>query len=725
MKKLFVSLITGLFVLVLVAQEEEKTFTLDNVLKGQEFRTKGVYGLRSLADGQQYCTLEKGNILVYAYETGELTDTLVRAAGLIPAGAEKPIRISDYTLSRDERKLLIPTETESIYRWSSKSEYYIYDIDKDTLFPLSVNGKQMLADFSPGGGMVAFVRDNNLFLKNIIDDIEIQITDDGLDRHIINGTTDWVYEEEFGFTKGFYWSPDGRKIAYYRFDERGVPEYEMQLWGDLYPEMYRYKYPKAGEANSLVSIHIYDIESGSGTRADIGEETDQYIPRIKWTRKKDLLSIQRMNRLQNVLEILLTDASDGSSKIIYSEENKYYIDITDHLTFTDENHFIISSEADGYNHLYYYDLEGKLVMQLSRGEWDVTDLYGFDEKRKLVYFQAAYSSPLNREVMRSNLKGKTEKLSGREGNNNASFSSTFDYFINRYSDANTPDYISLNKAGGKEIRLIESNAELREKLDEYGYSRREFFEISTDEGLVMNAWRIMPRDFDPGKKYPVLMYVYGGPGSQTVLNSWSGGQLWYQMLAQNGIVCVSVDNRGTGARGEEFKKMTYLQLGKYETIDQIAAGKYLASLPWVDAGRIGIFGWSYGGYMSTLCMTKGADVFDLGIAVAPVTNWKYYDNIYTERFMRTPQENPEGYEDNSPINFTGQMKGKYLLVHGTADDNVHVQNTIDLVSAMIESGAQFDLQLYPNRNHGIYGGNARVHLYTKMTDFLFQHLLNK
>ncbi|MDT8394576.1 MAG: S9 family peptidase [Bacteroidales bacterium] len=722
MKKLLSTLLIGLLISTIVAQDSEKSFNLKNIFKKNEFRAKGVYGLRSMIDGQHYSSRVEGNILVYSYKTGKLTDTLVKGDELIPPGGDEPIRIMNYEFSSDEKKILFPTETEKIYRRSSKSNYYVWDTEKKSLQPLSEKGKQQLADFSPDGSKIAFVRENNIFIKDILSGDEKQITSDGKDRYIINGTTDWVYEEEFSITKGFYWSPDGSKLAYYKFDESNVAGYELQMWGDLYPVMHRYKYPKAGEENSIISIHIYNLNSNETTEIDVGEETDQYIPRIKWTRQENILSILRMNRLQNELEILLADAESGESKVVYFEKNKYYIDITDHLTFTDEDHFLITSEADGYYHIYYYTMEGELVQQLTRGKWDVTDIEGYDEKRKKVYFQAAYSSPLNRDILAVDLKGSISLLSSGLGTNNADFSKNFDYYINTYSDANTPPMITLHKHNGKMVRLMKENNELQQKLAEYGYARREFFAITTDEGVELNAWKILPPDFDSEKQYPLLVYVYGGPASQTVRNSWDGGMLWYQMLAQHGIICVSVDNRGTGARGEEFRKMTYLQLGKYETIDQIAAARHLASQAWVDEERIGIFGWSYGGFMSTLCMTKGADIFDAGIAVAPVTNWKYYDNIYTERFMRTPQENPDGYEDNSPINHTDKLQGKFMLVHGTADDNVHVQNTLDLVSALVESDKQFELMLYPNKNHGIYGGNTQYHLYWMMTDFLLENL---
>ncbi|HSG68315.1 MAG TPA: S9 family peptidase [Bacteroidales bacterium] len=722
MKKILSIIVIGLIVINIVAQEGQKSFTLENILQSTVFQSEGIYGLSSMNDGQHYSSLKGGDILMYEYKSGKLTDTLVKGSELVLEDSGENIRIRSYTFSDDESKILIPAETESIYRWSTKSNYYIWDLKSKKITPLSVNGKQRLADFSPDGNRVCFVRENNIFIKDLTSGDEIQITDDGIDRKIINGTTDWVYEEEFGFTKGFFWSPDGSKIAYFRFDESGVPEYEMQMWGNLYPDMHRYKYPKAGEENSIVSIHIYDLATGKKITAEIGQETDQYIPRIKWTKNPGFLSVQRLNRLQNHLEILIVDAGSGKSRVIYDETNKYYIDITDHLTFTDEQHFLISSEADGFNHIYYYHIDEGLVRQLTKGNWDVTDIAGFDPKRKTVFFQAAMSSPINRELCSVSLKGEINLISEREGTNSAEFSTNFDYFINTFSDANTPPVITVNKYNGKEVRMIVDNKTLKDTLDAYGYSKREFFKIITDENVELNAWRILPPGFDPAIEYPLLMYVYGGPGSQTVQNSWEGGNLWYQMLAQQGFICISVDNRGTGARGEEFKKMTYLQLGKYETIDQIAAATKLAAEPWVDEDRIGIFGWSYGGFMSTLCMTKGADIFDLGIAVAPVSNWKYYDNIYTERFMRTPQENPGGYEDNSPINFTDGLNGKFMLVHGTGDDNVHVQNSIDLISALVESDKQFELMLYPNKNHGIYGGNTRNHLFRMMTEFLLENL---
>ncbi len=626
----------------------------------------------------------------------------------------------------DEKKLLIATQTEYIYRYSSASEFFIWDIDKKQLTRLSTGGKQRLADFSPDGTKVAFVRDNNLFLADFTQNTEYQITHDGRQNEIINGTTDWVYEEEFAITKGFEWSPDGNRIAFYRFDESRVKEFSMMEWGALYPETTKFKYPKAGEDNSLVSLFLYDIRTQQSIPVDLGPETDQYIPRIRWTKNPEKLAIIRLNRLQNLMDILIADARTGLTSMIYREDNPYYIEEShfDHVIFIDNNRYLTTSERSGYYHIYlnFMDLSSKGV-QLTKGEWDVTDIHGYDAANGLIWFSAATSSPINRDLWTVDLKGGMKQVSKETGTHRPQFSATYKYYINNFSDANTPPVHTVCKANGKVIRTLEDNQALRERMDEYGFTPREFFTFTTSEGVLLHGWKIMPPNFDPARKHPVLMTVYGGPGSQTVTNSFSAGDFaWYQMLAKKGYIIASVDNRGTGARGQEFKKMTYRELGKYETIDQIEAAKYFAAQPWVDSARIGIWGWSYGGFMSTLCITKGADVFSTAIAVAPVTNWRYYDNIYTERFMRKPQDNPSGYDDNSPINHVDKLKGNYLLIHGTADDNVHVQNTMDLITALNKANKQYSMFLYPNKNHGIYGGNTRLHLYTMMTDFLLEKL---
>jgi dipeptidyl-peptidase 4 len=730
MQKLRFLLVLFFVFCVVVNNAQETTFeiTLEDIFKTGKFRGDFYPGIKSMKDGQHYFRHEKGSIVIYSYETGEQTGLLVSSEELVPDGDTIPVNINAFSLSNDESSVLIASQTESIYRHSTQSYYFIYDLKRRSLNPLSDGGKQRLADFSPDGNKVAFVRGNNLFVKDLITGMESQLTHDGKVNEIINGTTDWVYEEEFGFTKAFHWSPDGNKLAYYRFDESSVREFTMMLWNDLYPEPYHYKYPKAGEANSEVSIMVYDFTLQAITEMDTGEEKDIYIPRIKWTQNPDVLSIQRMNRLQNELEILLANTSTGATEILYTEKNRYYIDITDDLTFLENGEqFLITSEQDGYNHIYLFDMLGNLETQITRGEWDVSGFIGLDERNGTVYFTSSESSPLNRDIYAINLDGTGKKrLSEKEGNNRAAFSEKFSYFVNTHSSANTPPVITLHRSTGEKIRDIVDNQRLNKTIEDYKFVRKEFFSFSTSEGIELNGWMMKPADLDTNRKYPALMYVYGGPGSQTVQNSWGGGVAWYQYLVSKGLIIVSVDNRGTGSRGEEFKKMTYLQLGKYETIDQVEAAKYIGGLGFIDPDRIGIWGWSYGGYMASLCLTKGSDLFSMGIAVAPVTNWRYYDNIYTERFMRTPQENPAGFDENSPINHADKLKGRILLIHGTADDNVHVQNTMDFVSALVDANKQFDLQLYPNSNHGIYSGtNTTFHLYTRMTDFIFEHLLHK
>ncbi len=733
----------------LYAQVTCKDITNEDIWKSGKFFPKTYSDAIPLKDGEHYLVSEDDGLIIYSYKTGTKSGTLVEADKLIPEGQTKSISIGDFDLNADETKVLFASETEYIYRHSSKSNYYVWDIKTQKLTALSKGGKQRLASFSPNGNMVGFVRDNNLFIKDLTSGKESQITKDGLQNNIINGTTDWVYEEEFGFTRAFFWSPDGLKIAYYKFDESKVKQFTISNYGNLYPEQYQYKYPKAGEDNSIVNIYVFNISTSVSKMMDIGSETNQYIPRIKWTNNNNLLAIERLNRLQNKFEILICNAIDGkntvltsetdkskykdnnkvsnseTNNVLYTEENKFYVEITDDLTFTKENNFIITSEKDGYNQIYYYDSKGKLINQVTKGNWDVTSFLGYDEKTKTIYYISSEESPINRTLYSIKIDGKgKKKLSSKTGTNDAKFSANYTYFINTYSDANTPHYVSINNGiDGKEINVLENNSKLIELLKEYCFAKQEFFSFKTSENIELNASIIKPVNFDPKKKYPVLMHVYGGPGSQTVQNKWGYYDfVWYQMLAQKGYIIVSVDNRGTGARGEAFKKCTYLQMGKYETIDQIEGAKYLGTLNYVDKDRIGIWGWSYGGFMSTLCMTKGADYFKMGIAVAPVTNWRYYDNIYTERFMRTPQENPSGYDDNSPINHVDKLKGKYLLVHGLSDDNVHVQNSMDLITALVNKNKQFEMQFYPNKNHGIYGGYTRLHLYNRMTDFILRNL---
>lgn len=711
--------------LVLTAQTEKKNLTLDDVFGNRKLSTRGGASFTSMKDGEHYFQVKKDSINLYEYATGKYTSTLLFAKQLVPEGDTVPIPLGSPEFSADETKMMFTRDYEPIYRYSSKANYYVFDTKTGKTNIISKAGKQRLATFSPDGSKVAFVRDNNIFITDLNSREEKQITFDGKMNEVINGATDWVYEEEFGFTQAFFWSPDGSGIAFYRFDESGVKEYHLTYYGDLYPELYKYKYPKAGEANSLVTIHVYDLASGLTKTVDIGAETDIYIPRIKWTNDPQTLALYRMNRHQSKLELLLADAATGTSHVIYTEVNKYYIDVNDNWTFLKDNkHVLLTSEKDGFNHIYIYDLLGNPVRQVTTGNWEVVDLLGIDEAKGIIYFTSTESSPLNRDLYSINMDGKKKtRLIAKDGTSSASFSANFAYFVNRWSDMNTPPYVAVYKANGQELRMITDNAKAKEAIVEYNFNKAEFFTFTTGDGITLNGWMLKPPDFDPGKKYPVLFTIYGGPGSQTVQNRWGTVSTWNQMLAQNGIIMVSVDNRGTGYRGEEFKKCTYLQLGKYETLDQVEAAKYLGTLPYIDKNRIGMWGWSFGGYLTLSSLTKGADYFSLGVAVAPVTNWKYYDNIYTERFMRTPAENAEGYESNSPVNHAGEYKGKLLLIHGMADDNVHPQNSYDMISALVKEKKEFDLMLYPNSNHGIYTGEGTtMHLYKRMTDFILGNL---
>ncbi|HVA97447.1 MAG TPA: S9 family peptidase, partial [Bacteroidia bacterium] len=719
----FISLLTIAFT---SAQAQKKDITLKDIWQKPTFYPEYVYGLRSMNDGSHYTSLDYSTkdvaIVKYDYATGKPIETVVKESQLIPKDSTKAIHIDSYQFSEDEKKILIATATEHIYRHSTRETYYVWDIAQKKLSLLSTGAKQMFAQFSPDGNEVAFMRDNNLYIKNLTTDLETQVTTDGLFNNIINGGTDWVYEEEFGFARAFYWSPDSKKIAFYRFDESKVKEFSMNEYkNQLYPSEYKFKYPKAGETNSQVSIRVYDVASKKTLNVDIGavQDTDQYIPRVQWTMDPNTLSIVRMNRLQNKLELLFADASTGKSKVIYTETSKTYVDVNEegntYCTFLkDKKHFILLSEKDGYNHIYLYNIDGTLVRQITHGNWDVLAFKGINENTNTLYYTSSEVSPTDIELYSIKLDGSDKKLLSPIGTNDAEFSSNFKYYINDYSTANTPPFITLNNDKGKEIRVLESNEALKDTLADYALSKKQFFTLKDSAGVILNAWMIKPIDFDSTKKYPVLMNVYGGPGINTVNNEWGGPDyLWHEMLAEKGYIIVSVDNRGTGGRGKAFKDCTYKELGKYETQDQIDAAKYLGTLAYVDKTRIGIWGWSYGGYMSSLCITKGADYFKTAIAVAPVTNWRYYDSVYTERYMQTPEENPDGYDKNSPINFVDKLRGHYLLIHGTADDNVHFQNTIEMIAALVNANKQFELAIYPDKNHGIYGGNTRLHLYTK------------
>lgn len=726
MKKLF---FLGFALLIVHAgSAQKKNITLEDIWQNGTFSANGVYGLESMKDGLHYTAIENGNILCFKYAKASKPDTILKQSNLLINGKE--INIDSYQFSSDENKLLIATETEKIYRHSTRENYYVYDRKNKSLTPVSAGEKQMYGTFSPDGSKVGFVRGNNIFIKELASGKEIQVTFDGKQNNIINGATDWVHEEEFAFSIAYFWNADSKKMAYYKFDESKVNEFSFNEFnGNLYPTEYKFKYPKAGEANSLVTIHVYDLASTSDKLMDIGNETDQYIPRIKWTPDSNTLSIVRMNRHQNKLDLLMANATTGATSIIYTETSDTYIDIHegegDYVFFSGDNkNFILLSELDGYNHLYLYEMNGKLINQITKGNWDVVKFYGIDEKTKTIFYQASETTPTEKDIYSISFDGSNKvKLSALKGTNSAQFSAGMTYYINTFSEANSANVISIYNSKGKQLRTLEDNASLKTLMNKYNLSKKELFIFKTSEGIELNAWMIKPQNFDAAKKYPVFLTFYGGPGRNMVNNAFDGRDyFWHQLLAEKGYIVMCVDNRGTMYRGKSFKNGTFKQLGKLEVEDQIETAKYLGTLPFVDKNRIGTFGWSFGGYLSSLCITKGADYFKMAIAVAPVTNWRYYDNIYTERFMSLPQENASGYDHNSPINYVDKLKGNYLLIHGSADDNVHYQNTMEMVNALVKANKQFDLFIYPDKNHSIYGGNTRLHLYTKMTNFILNNL---
>ena len=736
-KKIFAIALVGLTTLSVSAQKE---LTNELIWYSSTFSMGWVGGLNSMNDGLHYTSLDRGedgaSVNKYDYKTGELVATLVAPKDLIPVGSENSISIDAYELSSDEKQMVIATEQEGIYRHSSKAFYWIYDLGSKEITMLSdtSKGKQRLAEISPDGKKVAFVRENNLFYTILDEGREIQITFDGKMNEIINGGTDWVYEEEFGFDKGFQWSPNGTKIAFYRTDETAVKQFQMAMYeGSLYPDQYTFKYPKAGEANSKIQIMVFTLMDNSMVECEVGTEDEYYVPRIQWTQSDEVLCVQKMNRHQNHLEFITfrfpenRPQKDGIVPVeIYDEVSETYIDLNDEIHFLKDGRFVMLSDKDGYSHVYLNSKDGKSEKQLTSGDFDVTNIKGVDEKNGLVYYMSGEEGPTQLDLYVVNLKGSGKKdLTAKigPGRNDANFSKGFKYFINYWSSANEPYKITLHDAKGKKIKDLETNEEYANTIKEYTTLEKEFFTFNTADDVELNGWMIKPPEFRTREKYPVFLTIYGGPGHNTVTDAWGGRtMLWHHMLAQKGYLVVSVDPRGTMYRGSEHLKSTYQQMGKLETVDMIETAKYLSGLPFVDASRIGVQGWSYGGFLTSLCMTKGADHFKMGIAVAPVTNWRYYDTIYTERFMRTPQENPEGYDDNSPINHVEKLNGPYLLVHGSADDNVHYQNTMEMVNALVRANKQFDLFIYPDKNHGIYGGTTRLHLFNKMTDFIENNL---
>ncbi len=718
----FSIILIALCSLTAVAQDK-KPIEFEHVFDGT-FSPNSVQNVRWMNDGEYYSATRNNQIIRYNIVDGS-EEVLFNGHEFTGADGDT-IRVQGYQFSSDESKILIKTDVEQIWRRSTRENYYVYEMESGDFTKLTATeGKQQYAELSPSADRAAFVRNNNLFWVDLSTGEETQITSDGEFNKIINGAADWVYEEEFGFAKAWFWSPEGDRIAFYRFDEERVKEFFMTNWGSLYPEEVEFKYPKAGEKNSIVSIHVYHLDSGETVTMDVGEETDQYIPRINWTRDNNRLAIRRMNRLQNKQDLLLANAETGSTKVILTEQSDTWLDVHDDLYFlSNGEQFITTSDKSGYNHVYLYNMQGKQLEQITNGNWDVTEMIGHNERTYELYYVSAEESPLERHLYSIRIDGKKkEQLTQGAGWHNINMSRDFKYYIDTWSDYNKPPEVSLHRNNGRKVRTIEDNTGLSQTLSEYSYVEKEFFDLNVN-GADLNGYVLKPVGFDSTQKYPVLMYVYGGPGSQTVTRAFGSGQrpMWHQYLANQGYVVVSVDNRGTGARGREFKKQVYKKLGQLETADQIAAAKKVAEWPYVDENRIGIWGWSYGGYMSSLALAEGSDVFTTAIAVAPVTSWRYYDTIYTERYMQTPQMNPEGYNEGAPITKVDQITGNYLLIHGTGDDNVHFQNSVEMIDALIAADVEFETMIYPNKAHSIYGGNARKHLYQLMSNFVFENL---
>lgn len=718
-----------------VAAVSAQQITLDDVVN-YKYYPKSVRGVKPMADGESYSCVSdnRQSIEKHSFKTGEVTEVLFDASEARGATIRA---VEGYIISPDEKNILIETNRQQIYRRSYTATHYIYNIKNKTLTPLSQGGPQECPKFSPDGNQIAFVRDNNIFLvKLLFNNAESQITKDGERNKVINGKPDWVYEEEFSFNCAFDFSADSEMLAWIRFDESNVKTFSFPWYRGsnpsmdeyaLYPGSYEYKYPKAGEGNAKVSVLTYDIKSRVTRTMQVPLDADGYIPRIQFTGEKDKLMVLTLNRHQDRLDFYAVNARSTTAQLILREENKRYVDEAAYAdTDFSRDQFVLLSERDGYQHMYLYTIGGQLVRQLTSGEYEVTDYYGADATGKNFYYASNEGSPLEKYIYKVDASGKKTKLSTEKGYNEAVFSNGCQYYLNTYSNLTTPPVYTLCNAAGKTLQTVEDNGQLKEMLAALPLGTPEIISVNTADGIQLNGWMVKPKNFDASKKYPVLMYQYGGPGYQMVFNSFDngfmGGLIWEQRLAQKGYIVVCVDGRGTGGRGDEFKKCTYMKLGDLESHDQVETALWLSKLPYVDKSRIAIWGWSFGGFNTLMSMCEGREVFNCGVAVAPVTDWRFYDTVYTERFMRTPQENPKGY-DCSPLHRYEKIKGNLLLVHGMADDNVHFQNSAELAEALVQLGYQFDMQVYTNRNHSIYGGNTRRHLVTRIENFLDTHLL--
>ena len=733
MKKLFLLFCLVALTLGIKAQNQ---VTLRDVSRGT-YRASNIYGIKPMLDGQYYTQIspDRKRIVKYSFKTGKQVEAIFD----VEKARDCTLKyFDDYIMSPDEKLILIQTKTRAIYRRSFTAEYYIYNVKNNTIEPLSKNGPQQVPLFSPDGFQVAFVRNNNIFLvKLLFGNSESQITKDGEYNKVLNGIPDWVYEEEFGFNRAFDFSADSKMIAYIRFDESQVPMYKFPLYKGMnpeytefatYPGEYTYKYPKSGEVNSTVSVHTYDIKSHVTRKMDLPLDKDGYIPRIKFTSDPEKLAIMTLNRHQNRFDLYMANPKSALCKVAIRDESEQYIkeDEYSNIKFYPEN-IVLMSERDGYNHLYLYTIGGNLVKQITKGKFEVKNFLGWDKQSNVFYYTSNEGSPLRTAVYKIDGKGKKTKLSTRTGTNDAIFSSNYSYYINTFSNISTPTLITINDNKGKELATMLDNKKLKEKIATLTLPQKEFFTFRTAEGVELNGWMMKPANFDATKKYPVIMHQYSGPGSQQVLDRWGIGSfsdagMFEAYMADRGYISVCVDGRGTGGRGAEFEKCTYLFLGVKESHDQVEAAKYLGTLPYVDGSRIGIWGWSFGGYNTLMSMSEGSNVFKAGVAIAAPTDWRYYDSVYTERFMRTPKENGDGYDAGSAIKRAPKMHGSLLLIHGTADDNVHLQNMAEYSEALVQAGVQFDEHIYINRNHGISGGNTRNHLMNRVANFFLRNL---
>ena len=715
----------SLFVIVALTAIAQQKITVEQIYGGA-FRTRQMDELQAMKNSNQYTILNADTssrsmqIDLYDFATLKKSTTIIDSKNFLALSNG----IESYSFSPSEKQILIANNTNQIFRHSSTADFFLYDIETKQL--AKILDQVLEPTFSPDGKSIAFAKGNNLFVYNIATKVTAVVTTDGRKNSIINGVTDWVYEEEFGHVRAFEWSADSKKLAFVKFDETEVSEFSMTMFGkDLYPTLNTFKYPKAGEKNAIVNLYLYNVENKSSKTIDLSGYKDFYIPRMKWTTDANVLSVQILNRHQDNLDLLFVDGNSGKSSIVLNENDSAYVDVHENITFLKDNSFVWTSEKDGFNHIYVFDKTGKLKNQVTAGNWDVTSFYGIDQKNNKIFYQSVENGSINRDIYSIGVDGKNKmRLTQSTGTSSATFSPNFDYFINKFTNSDTPALFSLNESKtGKQVKEILNNSELASKLENYNLSKKEFMVLKTLGGQNLNAWMIKPKNFDASKKYPVFMFQYSGPGSQQVNNDWTDtNDYWFMMLAQQGYIVACVDGRGTGFKGAAFKKCTQKQLGKFEVEDQIDAAKTLGEMAFVDKTRIGIWGWSYGGFMASNCILKGADVFKMAIAVAPVTNWRFYDSIYTERYMTTPQENASGYDENSPINHVAKLKGNFLLIHGSGDDNVHVQNSMQMMEALIQANKQFDSQIYPDNNHGIYGGYTRIQLYNKMTNFIKEKL---